>query len=70
MRKFVTVDGRRFVIKFWNNGEPKIIHERKVREVSPGVEQYYDDTYWHPSQRPIGPPGSITRRIVEAARDA
>lgn len=66
---WVTVDGRRFVVEFFDDGSPRRIKERK--KINPGhpyLEHVIDRPYWHAEHHKIGGTTTMVSRILELAK--
>lgn len=63
----VKLEGRRFVVRFGPEGEPRSIKVLKVASPGRPWEALYASPYWHHSA-PLGGPRTIPSRVVKAAR--
>jgi len=63
----VTVEDRKFIVRFDQRGNPQSIKERVVYEKGRPWEALQDKPYWHHS-RGLGGPQTLPQRIIAAAR--
>jgi hypothetical protein len=66
--KTVTIDGRKFIVDFDENGEPLRIKERKTYEAGRPWERLYNASYWDAKHHSLGGPDTLPVRIIAAAR--
>lgn len=66
---WVTVNNRRFLVDFDDEGKPVRIKERKVWHAGhPYLEHIYNAPYWSAKHQGIGGPKTLVARILEAAK--
>ncbi len=66
-RKFVDLDGKRYVVVY-EGDEVQYILIRKTVVPFHGVEQVVDKSYWHKSH-PVGKPQYTVARILAKAKE-
>lgn len=65
--KTVTVDDRRFIVDFDEQGEAVRIKERKKFGIYP-LDGWYNAPYWSAKHHKIGSPKTLPARIIAAAK--